>query len=344
MQALFVALQQFRWHTGPPAGWREQVSTARRAGPRHNAQRHAGLSRLRSSLRAAAAGRASLPDGKYRLLRERLEVHADVHTASRHRPRPTANWRSRTRPPTWARWPRAPERERSSARSASPGVAQMVRALATLGGGHDRRARAAHCATAWRPTWPAAPTMPAADQGGGYCVFNDIAVAARLMQAEWHRARARSAARRGDRPRRPPGQRHGGDLPATTRPSSRSRCMARATSRSARTRGDLDVELPDGCTGERLPRGARRGSRRALAAPRPSAPGLVFYLAGADPHEHDRLGRLKLSTAGLAERDRACSTRSRERRIPVALSMGGGYGREIEETVAIQAAHDRPGA
>jgi len=64
-------------------------------------------------------------------------------------------------------------------------------------------------------------------------------------------------------------------------------------------------------------------------------PGLIFYLAGADPHEGDRLGRLKLTTAGLAERDRRVFAAARERGIPVALSMAGGYGRVIEDTVQV---------
>ncbi len=65
-------------------------------------------------------------------------------------------------------------------------------------------------------------------------------------------------------------------------------------------------------------------------------PGLVFYLAGADPHEGDRLGRLKLSAAGIAERDRRVLDALQRRGIPVALSMAGGYGRVIDDTVAIQ--------
>ena len=62
----------------------------------------------------------------------------------------------------------------------------------------------------------------------------------------------------------------------------------------------------------------------------------MFYLAGADPHEADRLGRLKLTAAGLAERDRRVLLAARERRIPVAISMAGGYGRVIEDTVGLQ--------
>jgi acetoin utilization deacetylase AcuC-like enzyme len=98
--------------------------------------------------------------------------------------------------------------------------------------------------------------------------------------------------------------------------------------------GDLDVDLPDGCDDARyletLDAALAESWRRQAAA----LPGLVFYLAGADPHVGDRLGRLALSTEGLAERDRRVFTACRERGIPVAVSMAGGYGREIEDTVA----------
>jgi acetoin utilization deacetylase AcuC-like enzyme len=99
---------------------------------------------------------------------------------------------------------------------------------------------------------------------------------------------------------------------------------------------DLDVDLPDGC-GDADYLGALDQALAALWARHGDGPpGLVFYLAGADPHEGDRLGRLKLSAAGLAERDRRVLRATRQRGIPVALSMAGGYGRDIEDTVAIQ--------
>ena len=74
----------------------------------------------------------------------------------------------------------------------------------------------------------------------------------------------------------------------------------------------------------------------AFARHTEGAPGLAFYLAGADPHENDRLGRLKISSEGLAERDRRVLKYLRARRVPVALSMAGGYGRELHTTVAVQ--------
>lgn len=63
---------------------------------------------------------------------------------------------------------------------------------------------------------------------------------------------------------------------------------------------------------------------------------MAFYLAGADPHENDRLGRLKLTTHGLAQRDRRVMDFLGARHIPVAVSMAGGYGRDLSITVAVQ--------
>jgi acetoin utilization deacetylase AcuC-like enzyme len=99
---------------------------------------------------------------------------------------------------------------------------------------------------------------------------------------------------------------------------------------------DLDVDLPDGCTDgpylEALDAALDQLWRRHADEP----PGLVFYLAGADPHEDDRLGRLKLTAAGLRERDRRVFQACIDRRIPVAMAMAGGYGRDLHTTVSVQ--------
>ncbi len=96
--------------------------------------------------------------------------------------------------------------------------------------------------------------------------------------------------------------------------------------------GTLDVELADG-TGdaayldlldEHLP--------RVLRAARAD---LVVYLAGADPHEGDRLGRLKLSFNGLRRRDTMVLQACREIGLPVCITIAGGYGREVRDTVAV---------
>jgi acetoin utilization deacetylase AcuC-like enzyme len=75
--------------------------------------------------------------------------------------------------------------------------------------------------------------------------------------------------------------------------------------------------------------GAGCGAGRGLAPPWRRTARLAFYVAGADPHENDRLGRLKLSFDGLAERDRRVFRGAAQRGIPVAVSMAGGYGREV---------------
>ncbi|MDP9043824.1 MAG: histone deacetylase [Pseudomonadota bacterium] len=173
-----------------------------------------------------------------------------------------------------------------------------------------------------------------ADKGGGYCVFNDVAVAARLMQAEWHR-RGRgllrvaivdldvhqgngSAAIFGDDPSVFTLSIHG----AKNFPFRKER-------------SDLDVDLPDGCDDPTYLGALDAALEQLWRRHQPDPPGLIFYLAGADPHEGDRLGRLKLTTAGLAERDRRVLAAARARRIPVAISMAGGYGRNIDDTVEV---------
>jgi acetoin utilization deacetylase AcuC-like enzyme len=96
---------------------------------------------------------------------------------------------------------------------------------------------------------------------------------------------------------------------------------------------DLDVPLPDGC-GDDAYLHALDLALDELA--QRFEPGLVIYLAGADPHEGDRLGRLKLSYDGLEARDRRVFEWAWQRRVPLALTMAGGYGLDIETTLAVQ--------
>ena len=175
-----------------------------------------------------------------------------------------------------------------------------------------------------------------AHKGSGYCVFNDVAVAARLMQAEWHRHQRRLL-----RVLVIDLDVHQGNGTASI--FQRDDSVFTLSLHGAKNfpfrkeRSDLDLELPDGCTDvhylETLDEALREVDSRLGSSP----PGLAFYLAGADPHENDRLGRLKLSAEGLAERDRRVLDWLHRRRIPVALSMAGGYGRDLSVTVQIQA-------
>jgi acetoin utilization deacetylase AcuC-like enzyme len=174
-----------------------------------------------------------------------------------------------------------------------------------------------------------------ADRGAGYCVFNDLAVTARLMQAEHHRrhrALLRVAVIDLDV--------HQGDGTAAIfrdDPTVFTLSLHGAKNFPARKQAsDLDVELPDGCTDAAYLDALDAALATLWQRHHEGPPGLVLYIAGADPHEGDRLGRLKLTATGLAERDRRVFEVCRERAIPVAVTMGGGYGRVIEDTVEAQ--------
>ncbi|MEY3272400.1 MAG: hypothetical protein RLZZ341_1301 [Pseudomonadota bacterium] len=174
-----------------------------------------------------------------------------------------------------------------------------------------------------------------AHKGSGYCVFNDVAVAARLMQAEWHRAqRALLRVIVIDLD-----VHQGNGTAHIFRDDDTVFTLSLHGARNFPFRkepSDLDVELPDGCTDEPYLAALDTALAAAWERTADALPGLAFYLAGADPHEGDRLGRLKLSAEGLAERDRRVLAALRARGIPVALSMAGGYGRDLHTTVAVQ--------
>lgn len=176
-----------------------------------------------------------------------------------------------------------------------------------------------------------------AGQGGGFCVFNDVAVAARLMQAEWHRHHG---------PRHPAlrvavvdldvHQGNGTAAILADDPSVFTLSLHGARNYPFdKVASDLDVDLPDGCDDDAYLQALDGALAQLWQHHGERPPGLIFFIAGADPHEGDRLGRLKLTAAGLAERDRRVLGAAAERRIPVAISMGGGYGHDIHQTVAL---------
>lgn len=173
-----------------------------------------------------------------------------------------------------------------------------------------------------------------ADKGSGYCVFNDVAVAARLMQAEVHRQHRRLlrvAVIDLD-------VHQGNGTAAIFRDDPTVFTLSVHGAKNFPFRkevSDLDVPLPDGC-GDDDYLHALDGALERLWSQHPNGlPGFIFYVAGADPHEGDRLGRLKLTAAALAERDRRVFRAAQTRGIPVAVSMAGGYGKDIADTVAI---------
>lgn len=171
-----------------------------------------------------------------------------------------------------------------------------------------------------------------ADRGGGFCVFNDAAVASRLMQAEHARTDARPL-----RVAIVDLDVHQGNGTASIfrhDPSVFTLSLHGEKNFPFRKEAsDLDVDLPDGCGDDEYLQ-ALEAALEELG--RRFEPGLVIYLAGADPHEGDRLGRLKLSWDGLEARDRRVFDWAWQRRIPLAFAMAGGYGKRIEDTVQAQ--------
>ena len=174
-----------------------------------------------------------------------------------------------------------------------------------------------------------------ADKGGGFCVFNDLAVTARLMQSEWSRQH---------RHHRKPLQvaiidldvHQGNGTARIFRDDESVFTLSIHGEKNFPFRkeaSDLDVDLPDGCQDAAY----LEALEHALhALDQRFKPDLVLYLAGADPHEGDRLGRLKLTYDGLEARDRRVMDWAFQRRIPLAFAMGGGYGIDVATTLRVQ--------
>jgi acetoin utilization deacetylase AcuC-like enzyme len=167
-----------------------------------------------------------------------------------------------------------------------------------------------------------------ASAGQGYCVFNDVAVAARVLQAEGAIERAiviDCDAHQGN----------GTALIMADDPSVFTFSIHSAGSfPKLKATSDLDIPLPDGTGDEAYLAALGAGLQQALSGFQAD---FALYIAGADPYAGDRLGRLKLSKAGLAARDRLVLGFCCQRRLPVAIVMGGGYARDVADLVDIHA-------
>jgi acetoin utilization deacetylase AcuC-like enzyme len=167
-----------------------------------------------------------------------------------------------------------------------------------------------------------------ADRGTGFCVFNDIAVAARLLQREGLIERALVVDL----------DVHQGDGTAAIFAGDDS--VFTFSMHGARNfpfrkeRSSLDVELQDGCGDSEYLAELERHLPRVMDRARPD---IVFFQAGVDPLDGDQLGRLRLSPDGLRRRDRMVATAARNRGAPLVLTLGGGYARPIEASVAAHA-------
>jgi acetoin utilization deacetylase AcuC-like enzyme len=165
-----------------------------------------------------------------------------------------------------------------------------------------------------------------ADHGEGFCVYNDIAIAIRRLQnmgrirracvvdLDVHQGNGTHAIFAGDDDVFTFSMHGGKNFPFH------------------KVAGSLDIELDDG-TGDDVYLERLRDALPAVLVL--AAPDIVFYIAGADPHEGDALGRLKLTFEGLVRRDAWVLERCREVGLPVAITIGGGYGRRLEDSVQV---------
>jgi len=158
-------------------------------------------------------------------------------------------------------------------------------------------------------------------QGAGFCTFNDVAVAAHLLLADGEVDRVLVI-----------------DLDVHQGDGTAEICADVDAIRTVSVHGEnnypvrkqtssIDVALPDGVRDEAYLETLDWLLPKTIEA---FAPDLVFYNAGVDPHEDDRLGRLSLSDRGLKDRDRRVFSFFRQRGIPVASVLGGGYSRDID--------------
>ncbi len=166
------------------------------------------------------------------------------------------------------------------------------------------------------------------NHGEGFCLINDVAIAIRMMQAA-HRIR-RAVVIDCDV--------HHGNGTATVfaaDPDVFTFSMHQSANYpELKPASDLDIGLADGTGDDEYIDRLDRNLRRILPE---FWPELAFYLAGADPYEHDQLGGLGLSIEGLRRRDEAVFRRLRDSDIPVAVVLAGGYARNVDDTVGIHA-------
>ena len=164
-----------------------------------------------------------------------------------------------------------------------------------------------------------------ADTGAGYCVFNDLAVASNRLLSEGDARRILIVDL----------DVHQGDgtasLTALRADIFTLSLHAEKNFPVRKARSNLDVGLPDGLDDDGFMEALDRHLPAVIAD---FAPDFVFYQAGVDPHENDKLGRLALTDEGLARRDRYVVRSARERGLAIASALGGGYGDDQRQVAA----------
>ena len=167
-----------------------------------------------------------------------------------------------------------------------------------------------------------------ANHGEGFCPVNDVAVAVRVLQRDGRIARAAVVDL---------DVHHGNGTAMIFEHDASVFTFSMHQQHNYplfKPRGDLDIGLDDGTRDGRYLELLREALPRVLA----HRPQLVVYLAGADPFEHDRLGGLKLTKGGLAQRDRLVIHAVRGAGIPLVVVLAGGYAVDVSDTVDIHVA------
>jgi acetoin utilization deacetylase AcuC-like enzyme len=170
------------------------------------------------------------------------------------------------------------------------------------------------------------------DQARGYCLFNDVAVVVAALRASGRVGRVLVVdcdVHQGDGT---------AELLAGDPDTFTLSVHGGANYPFRRAISDLDVDLHTGTGDDEYLDALRRALRHAIRASRPE---LVIYLAGADPWEGDRLGRLALTKAGLAARDELVLDTATEAGAAVCVCLAGGYAPDILDTVEINLATAR---
>jgi len=166
------------------------------------------------------------------------------------------------------------------------------------------------------------------DSGAGFCVFNDVVVALRVLQRDG--ATRRSVVLDCDV--------HQGDGTAALTADDPSvftySIHGRRNFPARKVAGDLDVPLDDGTGDDGYLAALEPSVERALEHARAD---VAFYLAGADPFAGDRWGRMALTAEGLARRDRTVLEACRRRGLPVAIVLAGGYAPDLDDIARIHA-------
>ena len=163
------------------------------------------------------------------------------------------------------------------------------------------------------------------DHGAGFCVLNDVAIAIRTLRSRGLIQRAAII----------DCDVHQGDGTAVIfREDNHTFTFSMHGANNYplfKAKSRLDIELPNGTTDNEYVRTLHQN----LPIIFQHEPDMVFYLAGADPYEDDKLGKLSLTIEGLRKRDAIVLRECFEREIPVTTVMSGGYGKQISDTVEI---------